>query len=385
MLSPYEILTTIKGLHSTYSLDFNNLTKENYHNFCTELTNQPDFCRDIKVYAFYSQAFSYNNIHVSNYINRFIQLAAHADDYKSIIELDNILYPSDHFFSWEQECIFSSALHTTAYGRNPNAYSKHHFRKYFSFDKFSELNYSSLEHGLSTNAKLIVNDILGGTLMGFSKLDIEHLKKIVYSPVSSLMLVNPTEIYMMNPEALGEDPAYKRSVSLYYDLIGEGLVSADMAALTLCFADKQLFDFMLTALDEHIITSIGKNFLAMFNFHKNRKSVVSDLDQRIDRFIELATNTLLKSPEDVVKLSRMVGEDAIPLIKDDFYRGKLIAHIATAPGIGMESIKTVLSQYSENDLSTLVQDMRACPALASMISELPSPMRRRLLESDLSL
>lgn len=385
MLSPHEILTTIKSLHKKHGLDFNDLTPENYNDFCSQLINSSNLCSDMKIYAFYTQAFSCNNIHVCNYLERFIQLATQAKDFDSIIELDNILYPDNHFFTRDQECVLSGAMNKNGYWSNPNPYTKHHHRKYYSFDKFSELVNSTMELGFSRNTEFILSDVLNGTLMGFTKHDIEHLKKIVYSPLCNLMLVKPTEVYMMNPEQLGQDPAYKRSVTLYYDLMGEGLISADMAALTLCFGGKQLFEFMLSVLDEDVITSIGRTLFTIVDSYKNRSNAVDDITQRIDRFMELATQQLLKAPVDVIKLSRMIGEESIPSIKEDSYRNSLLSHIANVPGIGMDSLRAVLSLYGDKHLSLLANDMRACPALASLMSELPSPMRRRLLESDLSL
>jgi len=385
MLSPFEITKTIKDLHKKHKLDFHDINLENYQEFITRVIQDPALLNDLKIYAIYSYALSCNNHAVKSFLDYFCHMAIRNNDSQSIIELDNLIYPDNYFFLNENECIFDRAMTSGDGIRTPNEYKKHFYRKYYAFEKYSYEHGTDFDVGFSKNIDFIVNDILEGNLCGFKYSDIESLKNIIHRPSSCILLAQQTQIYMINPVALGSDPGYKRSVSLYFELMGNGLISSDMGALTLCFGDKQLFNCMLASLNLNTVSAITQNLFYLVGEHMSRKNVVADVESRIDRYLDSCIDLLVFHQTDVLKLNTLFGCNSIKQINNNLFRQALLNRIAARGALGSEALCIVLSQYEPKDAKRLADDISACPTLSSLLTAINSPMRRLLLEQDFEL
>ena len=385
MLSPFEITKTIKDLHKRHKLDFHDITLENYHEFISRVVQDPILLNDLQVYAIYSHALNCNNHTIKSFFDYFCHTALRNNDPQSIIELDNLVYSDKHFFLNDNECIFDRAMSSIDGIRAPNEYKKHFYRKYYAFEKYSHEHGADFDVGFSKNIDLIINDIIEGNLSGFKDSDIEALKDIILRPSSCILLAQNTQIYMMNPVSLGSDPSYKRSVSLFYELMGNGLISSDMGALTLCFGDNQLFNCMLLSLNRNIVSAITQNLFYLVGEHMSRKNVVANVESRIDRYLDCCIDLLVSHQSDVLKLNTLFGCNSIKQIQSSFFRQALLNRIAAKGELGSEALCIVLSQYEPQDAKQLADDIRACPTLSTLLAAINSPTRRLLLEQDFGL
>jgi hypothetical protein len=385
MISPFVINKTIKSLHAKYNLDFHDLNANTYASFLTLLSNNEQALNDFKIYATYSRGMNVFNSHISSYLDQFIIEAEKNNDFQSIIDLDNLLYDDDYILISNDECVLSAALNHTSSSLQPNAYAKHFYRKYYTFDKFKYNITNNMVQGVEKNAEYIVDDILSGSLTCFSAKDTQGLKELIYNHFHEFKLVDKATIYMMNSKALHGDYAYKRSIHLFYDLMSEGIISCDMAALIISYGDDQLFEVMLDTLDEAMMRAIFRDAAVLIENFKGRNSINNNLNQRIEAVFEKWTQAVLKQVDDVKQIGKILGYSSLASIKHDEYRHQLLNCVSRIGPKSEETLKIVLDDYELSDPGKIALDMRHCPGLAALRHQLPSSVRRELLDADLSL
>lgn len=385
MLSPHIIRKTIKNLHLDYKLDFRSLDGSNYSELISLLSNNEKALHDFRVFAIYSREMNAFNSHATSYFDQFIIEACNIKDYQSIIELDNLLYSDDHIFLSDSENILSRARDNYYDRTDINDYQKHYYRKYYAFSKYEKNLSSDMARHTERHAGLIVSSILNGNMACFSKQDIDGLKGIIYKHANDFKLVEPCTIYMMNRTALASDPACRRSIHMLYDLMSEGLVSSDMAALILAFGDDQLFDSLLDTLNVEIMQSIFASTLGIIDIHKNRQAIDQNVDGRIFKVFNKWTRSILHKSSDVERIANILGHSSLGSVNCNQHRHMLLSCLEGLGGMGKEAIQIALKDYDLSDVSKLSLDMNHCQSLAAMKHLLPGSVRRLLLESDLTL
>jgi hypothetical protein len=385
MLSPHIIRKTIKNLHLDYNLDFRSLDSSNYSDLISLLSNNEKALHDFRVFAIYSREMNAFNSQATSYFDQFIIEACNLNDYQSIIELDNLLYSDDHIFLTDSENILSKAKDKYSDRMELNEYQRHYYKKYYAFSKYGENLSSDMSRHTEKHASIIISDILNGTMACFSKQDIDGLKSIIYKHSNDFKLVEACTIYLLNKVALGGDPAYQRSIHMFYDLMSEGLVSADMAALIIAFGDDQLFDVLLDTLTVESMRAIVSSALNIIEIHKKRPTIDPNVNDRIFEVFNKWTQSIIHKSSDVGRIANIFGHSSLDSVRCDQHRHMLLNCLERLGKKGQEAIQIVLKEYDLSDVSKLSLDMNHCPSLAALKHLLPVSVRRQLLESDLTL